>query len=74
MRTSTSALNFRKKRGIKLEDFAEGVKAGIYGNLLVFLLVPITSLIFQGLITDFSNARWHTKVVVQPSCPCIRKL
>ena len=57
MRNSTSAFNFRRMTGIKLEDFAEGVKTGIYGNPLVFLLVPMTLLIFTGLITDFSNAR-----------------
>ena len=57
MRKSTSAFNFRKMTGITLEDFAEGVKAGIFGNVLIFLLTPMTLLVFTGLITDYSNAR-----------------
>ena len=57
MKKSTASLNFRQMGGIKLEDFAEGVKAGIFGNLLIFLLAPMTALILQGLITDFSVAR-----------------
>ncbi len=57
MKTPTASLNFRQLGGIKLEDFAEGVKAGIFGNLLVFLLAPMTALILQGLISDFSLAR-----------------
>ena len=57
MKKSSASLNFRQMSGIKLENFAEGVKAGIFGNLLIFLLAPMTALILQGLITDFSVAR-----------------
>ena len=57
MRKSTASVNFRKMTGITLEDFAEGVLAGIFGKILVFLLPPMTILIFQGLITDYSKAR-----------------
>ena len=57
MKTPTASLNFRQMGGIKLEDYAEGIKAGIFGNLLIFLLAPMTALILQGLISDYSLAR-----------------
>lgn len=57
MRKSTTSVNFRRMTGITLENFAEGVLAGIFGNILVFLLPPMTKIILQGLITDYSNAR-----------------
>jgi hypothetical protein len=57
MRTSKAALTFKKKTGISLENFAEAVKAGLFGNILVFLVIPITSVALQLLITDYSNAR-----------------
>ncbi len=57
MRKSTASLSFKRKSGISLENFAEAVKAGLFGNILIFLLVPITSAALQLLITDFSTAR-----------------
>ena len=57
MRKSTTAVNFRKMTGSTLEDFAEGILGGLFVKILIFLLPPMTKIIFQGLITDFSNAR-----------------
>ena len=57
MRTSKSKLNFKKFTSLKLEDFAEGIKAGIWGNLLVFLTIPMTLVAFLALITEYSDAR-----------------
>ncbi len=57
MRASTCAFTFRKKAGLKLEDFAQGVYLGIFSNLLIFLLPPTTAVAFQKLITDFSTCR-----------------
>jgi len=57
MRISNCSVKFRKFTGMVLEDFAEGVKAGLYVNDKIFLLPPVTLLVFEALIDTYSDAR-----------------
>ena len=57
MRKSTVKLSFRKKAGIVLEKFSDGIKTGVYGNALVFKNPTITLIIFTALLADYVTAR-----------------
>lgn len=57
MRKSTVKRNYRKLDGIKLENKAEGIETGIYGNASVFVTPTITNLVFSAAIVDYSKKR-----------------
>ena len=57
MRISTCSVRFRRFVGMVLEDFAEGVKAGLYADDKVFPLPTVTLVAFTLLITTYSDAR-----------------